>query len=428
MALSAAADAVTPRRKAMSQAWMKAGLNANLDRLVVLWVFLGGFTIIEPSPYEFGFALVLPVAIFASMKLYRPIGILLVLTAVFTPFAVIAAFQVVYTPLSSAILYPLITVFLMLTAYFSANYVAEFPQVRMRRIMQAYTAVAVFSAIVGTLGYLRLIPGAYDLLTRSSRAKALFEDPNVFGPFLVLPAMYAVQRIMMLRNRKTLIINGLVVMALLIGVFVSFSRAAWGHMVGSAALLFLLVFILEANARDKVRMLILGMVGVALSLAAIGGLLAIPEVGDLFANRAQVEQYYDSGENGRFGRQGYAFDMGLSNPFGIGPGEFKFTKISEEAHDSFATTLHVYGWGGALIWDVMLVLTLYRGFAALLKPSPNRRLLIPLLSVFLPLVIEGGIIDIDHWRHYYLIMGLIWGVTTGYKTVAPGENKVTALA
>jgi hypothetical protein len=29
-----------------------------------------------------------------------------------------------------------------------------------------------------------------------------------------------------------------------------------------------------------------------------------------------------------------------------------------------------------------------------------------------PHVIEAAIIDIDHWRHYFLIVGLIWGVTT----------------
>ena len=26
------------------------------------------------------------------------------------------------------------------------------------------------------------------------------------------------------------------------------------------------------------------------------------------------------------------------------------SRIAEEAHDSYATIIHVYGWGGALIW------------------------------------------------------------------------------
>ncbi len=60
---------------------------------------------------------------------------------------------------------------------------------------------------------------------------------------------------------------------------------------------------------------------------------------------------YDSGSTGRFGRQGYAFDMALSKPWGIGPAEFRNLRIPEEAHDSYANTFHVYGWGGAVIWD-----------------------------------------------------------------------------
>jgi hypothetical protein len=28
------------------------------------------------------------------------------------------------------------------------------------------------------------------------------------------------------------------------------------------------------------------------------------------------------------------------------------------------------------------------------------------------LVAESAIIDSDHWRHYYLIAGLIWGIST----------------
>jgi len=228
-------------------------------------------------------------------------------------------------------------------------------------------------------------------------------------------------------TRGRIILNGAVVLVLLIGVFVSFSRAAWGDLLGSAVILFALVFIFEANARDKIRMIILALVGVVMVIVAIGGLLSIPSVSALFDERASVEQSYDSGTTGRFGRQGYAFDLGLSHPFGIGPAEFRNLKIPEEAHDSFATTLHVYGWGGALCWDALIVMTLIRALAAMGKRSPNRRMLLPLIAVYVPLIIEAGIIDIDHWRHYYLIVGLIWGVTAGYYRVKPAENKVTAL-
>ena len=48
--------------------------------------------------------------------------------------------------------------------------------------MQAYTAVAVISALRGHLGYLAPDPRRLDILTRYGRAKAFFQDPNVFAP------------------------------------------------------------------------------------------------------------------------------------------------------------------------------------------------------------------------------------------------------
>ena len=415
--------AVTKRR---GHAYVSARLRTLLDRIVTLWIFLGGVIIIEPSPYEFMFALVLPVALFAGMKIYRSTAGLFILTVIFTPFALIAAFQPTFTPVPTALVYEAVTIFLLLTAFFLANYVAEAPQLRMRRIMNAYTAVAVFSAVIGTAGYLHLIPGAYDLLTRYDRAKALFLDPNVYGPFLILPAAYAAQRLL-LGGRRGLILNGLIVMALLVGVFVSFSRAAWASLAAAMLIVFVLSFLLEADGRKKVRMLILALIGAGCIVVAIGGLLSIPTVSALFSERATVAEDYDSGATGRFGRQGYAFGLALDHPLGIGPGQFAHLRVKEEPHDTFVTVLHVYGWGGGFCFYGLLLLTLSRAVKGLVPRSPNRRMLIPLIATYVPLVVEAGIIDIDHWRHLFLIIGLIWGVTSGYRRMAPGETRETAL-
>ena len=184
----------------------------------------------------------------------------------------------------------------------------------------------------------------------------------------------------------------------------------------------------EEAGGDKLRMIFIALAGLALVIVALGGLLSIPSVGKLFDERASVEQDYDSGSTGRFGRQAYAFDLALANPFGIGPSEFRNLRVIEEPHDTYVSTIHVYGWGGALCYDAIIILTLWRAFASLFKASPNRRLLIPLVAVFIPLIIESAIIDADHWRHYYLVVGMIWGVTSGYKRLQPREDRHTALA
>jgi hypothetical protein len=291
----------------------------------------------------------------------------------------------------------------------------------MRLIIGWYIATAAISALLGTLGYLGVVPGGHDLLTRYDRAKALFNDPNVFAPFLILPAMYALQRVLLAAPRRAAIAAG-IVMIITLGVFASFSRAAWAHLIASGLIVYLLCFFLVANAREKVRMLIIALVGVLLVVVAIGGLLSIPKVQELFEVRAQA-QNYDEGDGGRFGRQGYAFELALANPLGIGPYEFRNLHIAEEPHDSYVDVLHVYGWGGGLAFYLFVVLTMWRGVRFLFVRSANRLLLIPLIAVWIPLCVEAAIIDLDHWRHFWLVGGLIWGVTAGYRKVLPGEDK-----
>ncbi len=388
---------------------MRAQTQKMLDLVVGLWIFTGGLVLFEPSPYELTFLAVLPIAFMAGMGIYRStLGLLAILVG-FTPFALIGAFQVRSEPVTDAMIFVIVTVFLLLTSYFAANYVAEATERRMRLVMNAYTAAAVCCAIIGTLAYLGLMPSAETFLLYG-RAKATFNDPNVFGPFLVLPAMYALQRILLDRGRRMLV-AAIIYMILFIGVFASFSRAAWGHFALSSLIVLVLCFWLEAWARDKVRIIIMSLLGVGMLAVALAGLLSIPSVSALFETRA-AGQEYDSGETGRFGRQGYAFELALANPWGIGPGEFRKMRVTEEPHNVYVSVLHVYGWGGGALYYLLVVLTLWRGIASLRRPSPYRLMMIPLVATYTMVVGESAIIDSDHWRHYFLLVGLIWGIAS----------------
>jgi len=233
--------------------------------------------------------------------------------------------------------------------------------------------------------------------------------------------MYALQRVLLGTPRRA-IIAGAIFLILVIGIFVSFSRAAWGNVIAVGMAVYILCFFLVANAKEKVRMLLMAMVGLALLGVAFAGLLSIPKVQELFSVRAQATQNYDEGSTGRFGRQAYAFDLALAHPWGIGPYEFRNLRVVEEPHDAYVDALHVYGWGGGLVFWLFLAITSWRGIRFLFIPSPNRLLLIPAIAVFIGLVVEAAIIDLDHWRHLWLVGGLIWGVTAGYKRLYAGNG------
>lgn len=387
---------------------------ALLPSMVALWVFSGGFVLIEPSPYEAVFPLVLITALMSGIWLYRGTLSLFLLLVLFLPFAVIASFQARHFELKDTFLYLAITVYLWITAYFTANFVAENPVRRFGTVIKAYTAVAVLVALVGTFAYLGLMPFE-EYFLRYGRAKATFEDPNVFAPFLILPAVYAAQKVF-LKKGWTSFFAAITFAILFTGVFVSFSRGAWGHLALTGALSFFLVFTLEARARDKVRMLLIALVGIAALVLLLAALLSIDNVRELFLQRFSLVENYDTGATGRFGRQLYAFDLALSNPWGIGPKEFTALRIVEEPHNTFVNVILIYGWGGGLAYISMMLMTLWRAIRHLAIRSPNRFILIALTATYLPLVIESAIIDTDHWRHFYLLTGLIWGVTASYGT------------
>jgi O-antigen ligase len=401
-------NAITSGSVPVGLAVLRARAKKLLDVTVSVWIFSGGLVLFEPSPYEITFLVVLVLAVIANISLFRSVAGLLAILLSFIPFALIAVLQVRYTTIEDAILFSLVTIFLMLTSYLVANYVAEATERRMRLVMNAYTAAAVICALVGTLGYFGLIPGS-DLFTRHGRAKATFNDPNVFGPFLILPAMFALQRALLGSGRQQ-VLSALVYGILFVGVFFSFSRGAWGHFAGSSIIVLMLCFFLEANVRDKIRVIVLALVAAALMAVAFAVLVSMPEVAEFFDVRAQG-QVYDLGETGRFGRQSYALELALDNPFGLGPLEFRHLRIIEDPHNVYVTVLHHYGWGGGAMYYLLVVLTLWRGLRGLLRPSPFRLMMGPLFATFSMLTLESAIVDTDHWRHWFLVAGLVWGVS-----------------
>lgn len=389
--------------------------------LVPIWIAGGALVMFEPSPYELVFLAVFACALLGGLPISRRTNNFLMAILLFIPPAFVAILQMKYSTLSKGMIFTTVTVFLLITGYFVANFVAEKPFERMRLINKAYLFAAVFAASIGALAYLGLLPGK-DLFLRYGRAKAFFKDPNVFGPFLILPAAYLVQRIL-LGNPRKMLMNAVWFGIIAVGVFVSFSRGAWGHLFLTVVLVFILNFKLEATPRERIRMIGLALTGIIALVLAILGLLMIPEVAALFKQRASLIQSYDGGETGRFGRQAWGYALALNNPLGIGPWQFDQMLVREQPHNTYLKVFLDYGWlgGGAFVW--LILMTLWRAIASLAIQSPNRLLMIPAFATFLPLILEAAIIDIDHWRHLFLVMGIIWGVSAGYEVFDGKRNE-----
>jgi hypothetical protein len=152
----------------------------------------------------------------------------------------------------------------------------------------------------------------------------------------------------------------------------------------------------------------------AFSLFALAALLAIllsfESIGDMFRERAQLIQSYDVGEGGRFRLQELALSAVLSFPNGMGPLEFARVHGLQQ-HNVYLQAFLVYGWVGAMAYLLLIFSTLWAGFRTALMRTPWQPYAIAAFATFIGEVAEGFVIDSDHWRHYFLLLGMIWGLT-----------------
>jgi hypothetical protein len=58
----------------------------------------------------------------------------------------------------------------------------------------------------------------------------------------------------------------------------------------------------------------------------------------------------------------------------------------------------------------VVIITLAIGLRGVFMPAPWRNIHIAVYAAFVGVVGESAIIDSDHWRHYFLLMGTIWGL------------------
>jgi hypothetical protein len=57
------------------------------------------------------------------------------------------------------------------------------------------------------------------------------------------------------------------------------------------------------------------------------------------------------------------------------------------------------------------------GFRHALKATPTQTLFLIVYAAFIANALEGIIIDSDHWRHFYLLAAMVWGMMS-VRTVA----------
>lgn len=397
--MTAAAESLPrPARYTLSVAKLQRGM---------LWLcgFSGFVVFIEPSPYEGVLAIVMALFAITGLRITASHVPLIVLIFFYQLGACISLVQVVDRP--DTVTWTLTGIYLALTGIFYSLAVVEDTDGRLHALLQGYIIGAVICALIGIPAYFHKLPD-YEQFLLYERVRSTFKDPNVFGPFLILPAALLLQRFLTRGLRASLV--ALPALGILVvGVFLSFSRAAWGQLVMSAALMTVITFAQSDSPRERRRIVRLAVVCAILLALFIVVLLAIPAVMDIFVQRATLEEPYDMGRLGRFGRHVLGFMLALDKPFGIGMLQFS-TIFPEDTHNTFLNAFMSYGWLGGVMWPAIVASTLVIGAKALAIRTPWQRAFVCIYASYVVSMGEAWIIDEDHWRHVHLLQGVIWGL------------------
>jgi hypothetical protein len=160
-------------------------------------------------------------------------------------------------------------------------------------------------------------------------------------------------------------------------------------------------------------------------LLFLAALLSIPQVADLFAQRATFDQTYDVGHFGRFGRYVLGAELALDRPFGIGPLQFS-SFFGEDAHNSYLNAFMSGGWLSGFAYLTLTAVTLSSATRILRADTPWRSTYQVIYAGYLGVTVESAIIDIDHWRHYFLILGALWALMVAsrpYLVAGPANGR-----
>ena len=404
MSMSAASHTIERNHPRISNVMRERMVNA----LTAMFVFAGMMSLIEPSPYDFLSLLAIPVWFFCGFKIPRiivPVLLLWTLREV-AGFAALMPHWEEPTPR----LFQLQSLYLYVTVIFFTIYFSQNTQQRAQICLNAFTAGVVFSAAVAIASYLHLF-GLDRLTTVEGRVAGTFKDPNVFGSYLTLGAVYLMQNLLLGTTRRP-VISFIGLGITLAGVFLSFSRGSWAAVIFALGIMTIAGFATSRDAGTRKRIIIVGSLALATAVLALLIVLSNDSIREFFLQRATVTQDYDEGVTGRFGNQLRSLPMLLDSPLGFGPLRFRLI-FDLEPHNSYIGAFANGGWLGGFCWFTLIILTGWIGVRLMIVASPVRRLAQVFVPALLALLLQGFQIDIDHWRQLFLLFGAVWGLEAG---------------
>lgn len=378
-------------------------------RSALLWLtgLSGAFVFIEPSPYELVGMITMLVFMLTGLILRPGLAPLVLLILLLNVGYALSVIQVIDQ--KDPVIWVAVSAFLAGTAVFYAAMLGSNTEARLRWLLRGYLAAAMIASVVAVAAYFRLFGGGSETFLLYGRARGTFNDPNVLGAFLLLPGLLIIQRLLSGRL-AALLGNSVLLLVLLAALLLSFSRGAWAQFAFATLVLLGLTFLTSRSLNERSRIIVIAAFGALLIVLFVAALLSIGQVADLFKERATLDQSYDLGRYGRFGRYSLGAELALDHPFGIGPLAFAKIYFPEDPHNTLLNSFMAGGWLGGFAFLSLTLVTLCKGLRFVFVATPWRPTYLVVYAAYLGVIAESMIVDVDHWRHYFLILGVLWGL------------------
>jgi hypothetical protein len=382
----------------------------------------GAIVFIEPSPYELS-TLIATVIFFATglrlRLVFMPIFLLLILLNVGYSIGAIP-----FIDHSEVANWIATSWYMAVTVMFFAMVLADDTEARLDMLRRGLVVGAMIASLAAIAGYFSLVPGGHDLLTLYERARGTFKDPNVLGAFLILPALFVLQSVVSDRFGKSFG-NSIALGIMALAILLAFSRAAWGGFILTSAFMLALMVMTSPSPAQRSRIVVMAVAAVILVVVLLAVLLSFDSIRDMFQQRASFDQSYDEGRFGRFGRHILGAQMALDLPFGIGPLQFH-NYFPEDTHNSYLNAFMSGGWISGVCYPALVFITAITGFRHIFVRVPWQRAYLAIFAAFLGTVGESFVIDTDHWRHFWMMLGAMWGMFAAaqpYKVAVAERSK-----
>jgi len=375
---------------------------------------------IEPSPYEVVTLLATIIFLATGLRLrlvFMPLLLLLFLINV--GYSIGATLLMDRPEVANWIAtswYMAVTVILFATVF------SEGTAARLDMLRRGLIVGALVAAVSGIAGYFNLVPGGYDLLTLYGRARGTFKDPNVLSAFLILPALFVLQSVVSDNFRKSFR-SAIALAVIALAILLAFSRAAWGGFAITSAFMLAMMVLTNQSRAQRSRIIVISMIAVIIVVILVAVLLSFSQIDDMFRQRASFDQSYDEGRFGRFGRHALGAEMALDLPFGIGPLQFH-NYFPEDTHNSYLNAFMSGGWIAGVCYPALVFVTVIMGFRHAFVRVPWQRAYLAIFAAYLGVVGENFVIDTDHWRHFWMMLGAMWGMFAAaqrYKATAEDQ-------